>query len=334
MNNATRLSPSPLAPLRIGLLGAAQISRQKFIPAVQRSTRARIVAVASHNAQRQETFALACGAVAQSYEALLANPDVELVYIALSNHLHEYWTLKALAAGKHVLCEKPLALSCVAVERMVAMAESHDLLLAENLMWLHHPQHAVIAGLIAAGEVGTVVAVRSVFTIPSPVAGNYRLDPDCGGGAFYDLARYPLATADLHLRGECISFRGHSLWQQKLNLAMHGTALTAADEIFSFSMAFGTTYESAYEVIGDRGKIRLDRAYTPPADHVGRVLFCRNGNERVVTVPPVDQFQLLIDQLAETIRNRSDKSEFYARSRRLAHLAAAMERGCCHACSC
>lgn len=319
-----------VAPVRCGVLGCSDIARRKFIPALRGSRRAELVAVGSRDPLQAAGFVPGAAYAALGYEELVSHPGLELVYISVPNHLHEEWTLRALDHGKHVICEKPLALSAAAVERMVAAAEDRGLLLYENLMFLHHPQHDIVAELLASGMVGRPALVRSVFSIPLPAAGGYRLDPACGGGAFHDLARYPLGTALRFLAGEVTIFQGVALEQAGLNLGVHGVACTTAGEVFSYSIAFGQQYESYYEIIGERGKIRLDRAYTTPADFANRVLVRCGVEDAAVSVPPCDQFGLMLDHVCGLIRRGADFRGVHNRTRQLARLADAMEKGCRH----
>lgn len=316
-------------PLRCGILGCSDIARRKFVPALLASDRAELAAAASRTRERATTFVPGATYRALDYGELVADPGIDLVYISLPNDLHEEWTIRALCGGKHVICEKPLGLSLPAVERMLAVAEERRLLLFENLMFLQHPQHAAVAELLSRGAIGRVTTLRSVFGFPGPPASTFRLDPERGGGAFHDLARYPLGTALCFLQGENYRFRGVSLRADGLTTAVHGVALTSADEVFSFAIAFGQQYESYYELVGERGKIRLDRAYTPPAELANEIrVWCGSAETRQI-VPPADQFRLTIEHVCALIEG-GDFRASHERTRRLARLANQMEKGCPH----
>jgi dTDP-3,4-didehydro-2,6-dideoxy-alpha-D-glucose 3-reductase len=320
----------PANKVRVGILGCSDIACRKFIPALQSSTGAVLRGIGSRD--RRKPAAVNPGEKCEllGYEDLLAHPAIDLVYLSLPNHLHEEWTLRALQSGKHVICEKPLALSAASVERMLNCAGERRLLLYENLMYLHHPQHAAVKELIGSGEIGRVQALRSVFGFPFPAKGNFRLDPEKGGGAIHDLARYPLSTAQYFLRGDSYQFNGYALDRNGLNVALHGMALTSAGELFSFSLAFGQQYESHYEIIGERGKIRVERAYTTPAELENLVQVSCGERDASFTVPPCDHFRLMIEHVSALVQNAGDFREAHERSRRLARLAEQMERGCHH----
>lgn len=264
------------------------------------------------------------------HEHLLASPTIDLVYISLPNHLHEEWTIRALQKGKHVICEKPLGLDASSVERMLNHADGQGLLLYENLMYLHHPQHALVKEIIETERIGRIKTLRTVFGIPLPGKGNFRLDPAMGGGAFHDLIRYPLGTALHYLKGDRYRFQGIAMDRNGLNIAMHGTAITSESEMLTFSIAFGQQYESYYEIIGETGKIRIDRAYTLPADLANRIQVTIGDQDSSLIVPPTDHFRLMIEHVCDLINGNSDFRKAHARTRLLARMAEELERGCIH----
>jgi predicted dehydrogenase len=316
--------------VHIGILGCSDIAARKFVPALQRSGLATLSAVASRDVRKAASFIPGEHHKAMSYEEMVASTAVELLYISLPNDLHEAWVLRALESGKHVICEKPLGLEADAVERMLGAAAERNLLLYENIMFLHHPQHRAVRELVDAGRIGAVVSVRSVFGIPAPAKGNFRLDPVRGGGAFHDLARYPLATALYFLQGTIGEIKGYRVDRGDLNMGMSGLANSSEDELFTFSLAFGQEYESYYEIVGEKGKIRLDRAYTTPADLANRVTVTCSGRDESFMVPPDDHFRLMIDHVCMRIRRGGPFLEEHAFTRRLARLAELMTKGCTH----
>ncbi len=329
--NRTASPPSaPLTAVRlgVGVLGCSDIAGRKFIPALAGCSGGVLAAIASRSKARAEGFAPEGFRGICSHEELLESPHVDLVYLSLPNHLHEEWAIRALRAGKHVICEKPLGLSPESVERMLAAAEENGRLLYENLMFLHHPRHAVVKQLVEGCAIGRVVSLRAVFTIPLPRSGNFRLDPDRGGGALHDLSRYPLGAALYHLGGVPRDFRGHAIRREGLILSVHGTAITPLEEVFTYAIAFGQQYQCHYEMVGERGLIYLERAFTPPADLEATIMVRTGGDTRELTVPPCDQFGRMIEDVAGLIRTGDDFRRFHDRSRLIARLAREMEEGC------
>lgn len=314
--------------VRVGLLGCSEIARRKMLPAISASERAVLVATARRNPESFVAAGIIPGPAAISCDELLRRPDIDLVYLSLANHLHEEWTLRALAAGKHVLCEKPLGLGPASVARMIAAATAQDRLLYENLMFLHHPQHAAVRAVIDSGRIGRLLVLRCAFGFPEPAPGNFRTDPACGGGAFYDLARYPLGIAGYLLKGALEEFRGFAIDRSGLNLAMHGAARSSCGEILQFAIAFGQSYESCYEVVGEHGKIRVDRAFTTPPELANRIEVTADGEDLSFVVPAADHFRLMLDHVCSLVRTGSNFEEPAERSMQLAGLAELMERGC------
>jgi len=183
------------SPLRIGILGCANIARQ-FARDVSPSPAVRIVAVASRQADKAAAFAAEFNIARHhaSYEALLADAGVDAIYLPLPNSLHAEWAVRAAAAGKHVLCEKPLALNGAQAQRMFDAAQQHGVMLLEAFPYYFQPQTGAMLQLLHSGAIGTVRTVQASFgfTLAQPV-GNIRLDATLGGGALLDAGSYPLS---------------------------------------------------------------------------------------------------------------------------------------------
>jgi dTDP-3,4-didehydro-2,6-dideoxy-alpha-D-glucose 3-reductase len=317
-------------PLRVGVLGFSDIARRRFLPALAASSQALLVAVGSRERERVAARLAKPTCPVVGYEELLSQDNIDLVYISLPNHLHEQWAIRALERGKHVICEKPLGLSVAAVERMLEAAEKQGLLLFENLMFMYHPQHAVVQELLAAGRIGRLKVLHSVFCIPLPAPGTFRRDPTQGGGAIHDLVRYPLATALLYFRGDLGDFCGIDHIQEQMTLSLQGSALSSAEEELRFFIAFDQPYASFYEVIGDAGTIRVNRAYTPPADLEGHIKLTCGGEETLFAVPAADQFRLMLDHVCALVRSGGVFRPVHERSRNLAHFVEELEKYCHH----
>lgn len=317
----TRNSP----PLRVGILGYSDIARRKFIPALLQSNRAVFSAVAS---RQPDTYTGTQAVEALTYQQLLDSAEIELVYISLPNHLHEEWCLRALERGKHVICEKPLGLSSTSVKRMLDAAEQHGRLLYENLMYLQHPQHGIVKSLVEQGRIGRVTALHSEFAFPGPNSGDFRLDPSMGGGAFHDMNRYPLSAALTFLEGASYRFVcGERTVRDGLTMSLQAEAVTSCDERLTFLTAFGQTYRSFYELRGSCGSIRVERAYTTPADMANRIVLAVNGREETLTVEPHDHFLATIDHVCGLLQ-RGNWTYEHERSRKLAGLAELFLEAC------
>lgn len=188
--------------LRWGFLGTARISHALIQP-LRASKRNRLAAVASRSLEKAQEYSRewkvpnAYG----SYDALLADPDIDVIYIPLLNHLHTEWVVKAAAAGKHVLCEKPLALSTAEVDSIIQAGRTFQVHIAEAFMYRHHPQTIKVKELIDTGKIGELRYIQGSFSFPMNQPENHRLNPAQGGGSLWDIGCYPvsytLMAADL-----------------------------------------------------------------------------------------------------------------------------------------
>ena len=179
-----------MTAIRWGLIGAGWIATKAIAPAMHAIPNAIVQAVASRDPKRSQS--LNPITIHNSYEALLSDPLVDAVYISLPNHMHCEWTVKALNAGKHVLCEKPFAMNVAEVESMVQAARDNNRILAEAVSSMWHPRMRRLVEHVRNGNIGELISIDSSFTFPAEIEGNYRNSPAMGGGALYDVGVYPL----------------------------------------------------------------------------------------------------------------------------------------------
>ena len=178
--------------IRWGILGGAEFARKHMAPAIHAAEGAELVALATASPEKFEGFRRFCPSLIRhdSYEALLADPGIEAVYIPLPNHLHVEWVKKANAAGKHVLCEKPIALTAPEIDGLIAARDASGLQIAEAFMILHNPQWQLARDWIAAGEIGTVIHADAAFSFRLEDQANIRNRPETGGGSLRDIGVY------------------------------------------------------------------------------------------------------------------------------------------------
>ncbi|RYH02359.1 Gfo/Idh/MocA family oxidoreductase [Salipiger sp. IMCC34102] len=192
--------------MKWGILGAANFARQQMAPAIHAAKGAELAALATSDPAKAEGFrAFAPGLrVMDDYDALLADPQIEAVYIPLPNHLHVEWTIKALEAGKHVLCEKPIALQASEIDRVIAARDAGGKLAAEAFMIVHHPQFTRARELVQNGAIGTLRHVDCVFTYNNAGAtDNIRNKPETGGGGLPDIGVYAFGAARFVTGEDC-----------------------------------------------------------------------------------------------------------------------------------
>ncbi|GAA3435897.1 Gfo/Idh/MocA family protein [Kutzneria kofuensis] len=295
-----------MTPVRIGIIGCASIAHRRMLPAMAALPGVEIVAIASRHVDKASAAAraYACRAVT-GYEALLHLDEVEAVYVPLPNAMHATWIERALDAGKHVLAEKPLTTSVSRTHELVATARSRGLVLMENVMFLHHSQHAAVRSLVADGAIGELRAFHAAFAVPRRPADDIRYSADLGGGALLDTGVYPIRAAmsflgnDLQVASAVLTRRhGHSVDSA-------GQALLCASNGVGASVTFGLdhAYRSGYELWGSEGRIVLEHAFTPPADHVPVVRLERPSGLDEILLAPDDQVANTLDAFATAIES-------------------------------
>ncbi|WP_102223507.1 Gfo/Idh/MocA family protein [Acidimangrovimonas sediminis] len=257
--------------LNWGILSAAKIAREFVAPALEAAEGCRIAAVASRTPGKAEALAAPYGdlRIHHDYEALLADPGVDAVYIGLPNSAHVEWTEKALRAGKHVLCEKPLAMKHEEIARLIRARDESGRFAAEGYMVTHHPQWTRVKALIAAGEIGTLRHVQSGFSFVNTDRGNIRNDRSQGGGALRDIGVYPSIVTRFVTGEEPGEVSARLDWEDGIDASARVWA-----EFPSFTMDFFVSMRRAkYQQMlfhGDRGWIRATAPFN--ADVYGPVM--------------------------------------------------------------
>ena len=252
--------------LRWGILGTARINR-RVIPAMRLARRSALLAVASRDLARAEHYAAEWSvprAVA-GYQALLDEPSIDAVYIPLPNTDHVPWTLAAIAAGKHVLCEKPLALDPADVDRIAAAAAAAGVVVEEGFMYRHEPMTARVMSLLNEGAIGEVRAVVSGFTFTLEPGANIRLDARLGGGALWDVGSYPVTYAQLIAGHEPKVAFGTAHWHESgVDDEFTGTLRFDPGGITaSISAGFRAAYRTWLEVLGSDGSLTVPNPFRP-----------------------------------------------------------------------
>jgi len=290
--------------MRLGLLSTANINRA-ILAGAARTGRVDVVAVASRDAGRADAYAAEHGIATAhgSYEALLADPDVDAVYISLPNGLHHEWTMHALAAGKHVLCEKPYTRHPHEAEEAFAVADAAGLVLAEAFMYRHHPQTATVARLVVDGAIGRLCAVKATFTFPLRDLSDVRALPELDGGALMDVGCYCVSGIRL-LAGEPEHVRGEQVTGTTgIDMAFHGTLRCAEDVVGQFEAAFRSPQRQSLEAVGEDGVLLVEAPWR--VDWGGSVTLRRDGATELVEVDEADAYTLELENLADAIEGRA-----------------------------
>jgi len=286
--------------MRLGLLSTANINRA-ILAGAAKTDRVDVVAVGSRDAERAEAYAAEHGIATahSSYQALLADPDVEAVYISLPNGMHHEWTMQALAAGKHVLCEKPYTRHPGEAEEAFDAADAAGLVLAEAFMYRHHPQTAAVARLVADGAVGRLCAVKATFTFPLHDPSDVRALPELDGGALMDVGCYCVSGIRL-LAGEPEHVRGEQVTGTTgIDMAFHGTLRCADDVVGQFEASFRSPQRQSLEAVGETGVLVVEAPWR--LDWGGSVTLRRDGETEVVEVEGADSYTRELENLADAI---------------------------------
>jgi len=258
--------------LRWGIIGSANIARQ-VIPAINQSQTGTVTAIASrsHEKAAQTASRLNIPTVYGSYEELLADPDIDAVYIPLPNHLHAEWTVRAAQAGKHVLCEKPLALTAEEASRMVDASREAGVHLAEAFMYRHHPRYAAIRKIIADGGIGEVRAIHGAFTFHNPGdLTNVRHRAEYGGGALYDVGCYPISAARMILGEMPEAVTCHAFFSEEhdsVDMMMTGLLEFSGGKAMSFDCGMWASGRNKLEILGSTGRIEVPSPFVNQPGH-------------------------------------------------------------------
>jgi xylose dehydrogenase (NAD/NADP) len=289
--------------VRWGLLSTARINRL-VLAGARESERVDVVAVASRGAARAEAYAREQGIERAygSYEALLEDPDVEAVYIPLPNSLHVEWSVRALEAGKHVLCEKPFSRHPEEVERVFDVARSAGLIVSEGFMWRHHPQTAKLAELVARGAIGRLRLVRAAFSFRLAAvhgAEDARFDPELDGGSLMDVGCYCVNSIRF-LAGEPARVGAeHVVGPSGVDVCFTATLRLPDDVLGHFDCGFVLPHRDEIEVVGENGSLHVEDPFHIRAP--GIELRSEEGVERIA-VEPANSYRLELENVSDAIR--------------------------------
>jgi predicted dehydrogenase len=297
-------------PVRWGILSTARIATEKVIPGIRRARNCEVLAIASRDGDRVATVAARLGIprAHASYEDLLADPDVDAVYIPLPNHLHAEWTLAAARAGKHVLCEKPLAMTAADAQRMVDGCRDAGVLLMEAFMYRLHPSWVAARELVAAGRIGPLTAVSSWFSFFNDDPANIRNIREFGGGALYDIGCYCINLSRMLFGTEPVVVQS----------SIHRDPVSGVDVLASGILDFGAGLASftcstrvedhqRVDIYGTTGRISIDIPFNIPPDRPTAISLVSGGEPPVapgierLTFPVADPYAVEAEEFARAV---------------------------------
>ncbi|KZE35489.1 Gfo/Idh/MocA family oxidoreductase [Chelatococcus daeguensis] len=298
-----------MEPVRWGILSTARIGREKVVPAMMKSPSCKVVAVASRDLEAARAMASALGIERAygSYEELLADPEIEAVYNPLPNHLHVPLTLAAAAAGKHVLCEKPIALDAAEARQLEAVADK--VLVAEAFMIRHHPQWLAVHDMVRAGEIGELRLVNVLFSYFNADPANIRNMPEIGGGALYDIGCYAVVSGRFLFEAEpqrvvSLLERDPTFCTDRLS---SGLADFGGGRQLVFSVSTQLVPFQRVEVLGTKGRIEIRIPFNAPQGEGTRILVDSGAAHddaaaRFVAIAPCDQYTLQGEAFSRAVR--------------------------------
>ena len=295
--------------VRWGILSTANIGVRKVIPATQKAERCEVVAIASRDGERAARTAAELGIprAHEGYEALLADPDVDAVYIPLPNSEHAKWTIAAARAGKHVLCEKPLAMTAAEAEEMVRACANEGVLLMEAFMYRLHPSWESVRELVASGRIGRLRAVQSWFSYFNDDPRNIRNVPELGGGALYDIGCYCINLSRMLFGAEPTGIEA-SVTRDETGTDVLTSAILAFDEdVATFTCSTRAEPDQRAHIYGTEGRISIAIPFNIPPDRPTEIVVTAGGDPPVspdsetLTFAAADMYAIQAERFANAV---------------------------------
>ncbi|MEA2653159.1 MAG: D-xylose 1-dehydrogenase D-xylono,5-lactone-forming [Chloroflexota bacterium] len=293
-----------MTSLRWGILGPGRIA-PRLVRAVAGCARAELAGVASRDGARAAVFA-ADHAIPRSfgsYDALLESTDIDVVYVSLPNHLHAPWTIRALEAGKHVLCEKPLALSVAEVDAIAAAAARTGRIAVEAFMYLHHPQTLYAVELARSGALGRLELVNGSFSFFLDHPDDPRIDPAAGGGSLWDVGCYPVSLARRIAGEDPDRVAGFARFDELgVDRTFIGGLHFPGGLLAQFDCGFASPPRERVEIVGSDATLELRAPFLPEPDGPPPSLtMWRDGEATTIDIATVDQYQAEVEDLTAAI---------------------------------
>ena len=287
--------------LNWGLLSTARINRS-LIPPLRASKRNQLLAVGSRAQESANQYAKEWNIprAHDSYEALLADPEIDVIYNPLPNHLHAEWTIKAIEAGKHVLCEKPLALTVDEVDAIKEAAHKHGRVVAEAFMYRHHPETFKVLELVRSGSIGTLKLLRGSFTYVLTREADVRLDPAMGGGSIWDVGCYPISYARMIVDENPLEVFGRQVTgPTRIDETFVGQMRFANDVYAQFDSSFAIPFQTFMEIVGSEGTLSIPKPFKPVLNE--KIYLTRGDETETIEIPGQELYIGEVEDMADAI---------------------------------
>ena len=297
--------------LRWGIVSTAKIGTEKVIPAMQQAQYCDIVAIASRTQEKAEATAAELGIPKAygSYEALLADPDIDAIYNPLPNHLHVPVSIQALEAGKHVLCEKPIALTSEEGQQLVDAAAAHpDLKCMEAFMYRHHPQWQKAREIVRGGGIGTLTTINSFFSYFNDDPNNIRNMADIGGGGLMDIGCYPISVSRFIFGGEPTRVSGIAEFHSEFGTDVLSSAiLDFGNGTSTFTCSTQLAPYQRVNIYGDKGRIEIEIPFNAPPDAPCKMWHQKScGEIEEIVFDICDQYGIQGDLFSRAVLDNTD----------------------------
>ncbi|MCT8160818.1 Gfo/Idh/MocA family protein [Pseudoruegeria sp. SHC-113] len=292
-----------------GILGAAKFAREHMAPAIHAAKGARLAALATSAEEKAQGFKEFCPdlKVHLSYEDLLADPSIDAVYIPLPNHLHVEWVKKAVAVGKHVLCEKPIAMKAEEIDELIALRDASGLLVAEAYMIVHHPQWQRARELVQTGAIGDLLHVDGFFSYDNRAdTSNIRNRPETGGGAIPDIGVYTYGSARFVTGEEPVSATAQIMRENGVDVVSHAQAqFPSFTYAATVSMRMFPRQEMTFH--GTEGIVRLTAPFNANVYSQAEIVVDQPGMaKRIERFPGVNHYMLQVENFGRSVREGAD----------------------------
>jgi len=297
--------------IRWGILSTANIGVKKVIPAMQKGELCEITAISSRDIEKAKQAAndLGIQKAYGSYEELLNDPDIDAVYNPLPNNFHVPWTIKALEAGKHVLCEKPIGMNTEEAEFLLNTTKKYPMLkVMEAFMYRFHPQWQKTKSLVKEGKIGDIKIIESFFSYYNVDVENIRNKKESGGGGLMDIGCYCISFPRFILEREPVRVIGTIDYDPKMKTDRYSSALLdfSSGVVSSFSCSTQLVPYQQANILGTKGRIEIEIPVNAPSDKTTRIWSITKEKREEVTFPPVDQYTLQGDAFSKAIIEGSD----------------------------
>ncbi len=294
--------------LCLGILGAANIAVSRVIPSLSKSKKVKVFALASRDRRKAKEWADKLGIEKYfgSYDELLESDAVEAVYVPLVNSLHYEWSLKSLQKGKHVICEKPLALNSEEVRGMIRVAMEKKLTLMEAFMYRYHPRNISVFNMVKSGELGELRAIESCFSYFLDDPSSYLMSRELGGGALYDVGCYCVNVSRMLTGSEPVEVYGTAnITDTKVDMTFAGILRFAEGIVSSFHVSMNEELRFSYRAVGEKGLIEVPWAFVSFGKDT-KIMLQHSEKQREISYSGVDEYVLEFEDFADVVKEKID----------------------------